>query len=134
MEHASVTAVISLAISRDTLLTSNQRLHWRTKADRTRAIRDMAHVMARHIRPAKMPAATCAVEVKWPDNRTRDAHNLQPTVKAALDGIVGDYGLLPSDSDQHLKAVTFTASDQRTTLPGVAAFLTFTFKPVGGKP
>jgi len=123
---------ISLAISRDTLLTSNQRLHWRTKADRTRAIRDMAHVMARHYRPAKMPAATCAVEVKWPDNRVRDAHNLQPTVKAALDGIIGDYGLLPSDSDQHLKAVTFTASDERTTLPGVAAYLTFTFEEVPG--
>jgi len=129
-----MTATISIAISRDTLLTSNMRLHWRTKADRTRAIRDMAHVMARHIRPAKMLAATCEVKVKWPDSRVRDAHNLQPTVKAALDGIIGDYGLLPSDSDQHLKAVTFTASDERTTLPGVAAFLTFTFEPVGGNP
>jgi len=130
-----MSAVINLAISRDTLLTSNQRLHWRTKADRTRAIRDMAHVMARHYRPAKMPAATCEVEVRWPAlNRIRDAHNLQPTVKAALDGIIGDYGLLPSDSDQYLKAVTFTASDERTTLPGVAAYLTFTFEPVGEKP
>jgi len=125
-----VTAVIHLAISRDVLLTSNMRPHWAEKARKTRAIRDMAHVWARHYRPAKMPAATCAVEVKWPDNRVRDTHNLQPTVKAALDGIIGDYGLLPSDSDQHLKAVTFTASDQRTTLPGVAAYLTFRFTEV----
>jgi hypothetical protein len=127
-----MTAVIHLAIMRDTLLTSNMRLHWRTKADRTRAIRDMAHVMARHTRPAKMQAATCVVEVQWPDNRVRDAANLEPTAKAAIDGIVGDYGLLPSDSDRHLKAVTFTASDERTTLPGVAAYLTFTFEEVPG--
>jgi hypothetical protein len=51
-------------------------------------------------------------------------------VKAAIDGIVGDYGLLPSDSDLHLKAVTFTASEHRTTLPGVAAYLTLTFEEV----
>jgi len=129
-----VTAVISLAISRDVLLTSNMRPHWAEKARKTRAIRDMAHVWARHYRPAKMQSATCVVEVQWPDNRHRDAANLEPTAKAAIDGIVGDYGLLPSDSDQHLKKVTFTASDERTTLPGVAAFLTFTFEPVGGKP
>ena len=121
-----------LAISRDTILTSNMRLHWRPEADRIRSIRAMAAVMARHQRPAKMQAATCAVEVKWPAlKRTRDAHNLQPTVKAALDGIIGDYGLLPSDSDQHLKAVTFTASDEHTTLPGIAALLTLTFTPLG---
>lgn len=125
-----MTAVIHLAIQRHTLLTSNMRLHWQSKAIRTRAIRDMACVMARHERPAKMQAATCVVEVQWPDNRRRDAHNLQPTVKAAIDGIVGDYGLLPSDSDLHLKAVTFTASEHRTTLPGVAAYLTLTFTEV----
>ena len=126
-----MTAVIMLAISRDVVLTSNQRLHHMAKARKTRVIRDMACVMARYERPAKMQAATCEVEVKWPAlKRTRDAHNLQPTVKAALDGIIGDYGLLPSDSDQHLKAVTFTASDERTTLPGIAALLTLTFTPL----
>jgi len=126
-----MTAVIGLAIQRDVLLTSNQRLHWADKARRTRVIRDMACVMALHHRPEKMRAATCDVEVRWPDERQRDAHNLQPTVKAAIDGIVGDYGLLPSDSDRYLKAVTFTASEHRTTLPGVAAYLTLTFTPTG---
>jgi hypothetical protein len=61
-----LTAVIQLAIQRHTLLTSNMRLHWQSKANRTRAIRDMAHVMARHERPAKMQAATCVVEVRGP--------------------------------------------------------------------
>lgn len=123
-------AVINLAISKDTLLTSNQRLHWRPKADRTRAIRDMALVWCRHTRPTKMQAATCAVEIKWPDRRQRDAHNLQPTIKAAIDGIVGDYGLLPGDSDRYLKGLNITASGDTHKTPGVACYLQFTFTEV----
>ena len=125
-----MTASIILAITKDALLTSNQRLHWRPKADRTRAIRDMALVWCRYERPAKMQAATCAVEVKWGDRRQRDAHNLQPSIKAAIDGIVGDYGLLPGDSDRYLKALSITASDEVHDTPGVACFLTLTFTEV----
>jgi len=126
-----MTAVLHLAISRDILLTSNDRIHWREKARRTKAIREMALVMARHERPQKMPAATCVASVKWSAlKRTRDAHNAQPTVKAAIDGIVGDYGLLPSDSDKHLKALTFTSKDETHTAPGVVFFLTLTFTEV----
>lgn len=95
---------IGIALSRDNLLTSNQRLNHFDKARRTRAIRDMALVWARHLHPVKMQAATLDVEVSWPPlKRTRDAHNLQPSAKAAIDGIVGDYGLLPGDDDKHLK-------------------------------
>lgn len=126
-----MSAVINLAISRDVLLTSNQRIHWSPKARHTKVIRDMAHIMARAARPQKMAAATCEVVVKWSNlKRTRDAHNLQPTVKAAIDGIVGDYGLLPSDSDTHLKALTFTSTDEVHSTPGVAVYLTFTFTEV----
>lgn len=125
-----MTAVITLAIQRDTLLTSNQRLHWRPKADRTKAIRDMALVWCRHTRPEKMQAATCDVEVKWGDRRQRDSHNVQPTLKAAIDGIVGDYGLLPGDSDRYLKALNITASEEVHTTPGVACYLVFTFTEV----
>lgn len=125
-----MTATITLAISKDALLTSNQRLHWAPKADRTRAIRDMAVVWCRYERPAKMQAATCAVEVKWGDRRQRDAHNLQPTIKAAIDGIVGDYGLLPGDSDRYLKSLTITASEDVHSTPGVACYLTLRFTEV----
>jgi crossover junction endodeoxyribonuclease RusA len=125
-----MTAVIKLAITKDTLLTSNQRLHWRPKADRTRAIRDMALVWCRYERATKMQAATCAVEVKWGDRRQRDAHNLQPSIKAAIDGIVGDYGLLPGDDDRYLKALTITASEDVHTTPGVACYLQLTFTEV----
>ena len=124
-------AVISMAVSRDVVLTSNQRIHWATKARHTKVIRDMANIMALAARPPKMPAATCEVVVKWSNlKRIRDAHNLQPTVKAAIDGIVGDYGLLPTDSDQHLKALTFTSTDEVHSTPGVAVYLTFRFTEV----
>lgn len=124
-------ATIHLAISREVLLTSNQRKHWADKARNTRVIRDMAYVMALAQQPRSMPAATCEAIVKWSNlKRARDAHNLQPTVKAAIDGIVGDYGLLPSDSDEHLKALTFTSSDEVHTTPGVACYLTLRFTEV----
>lgn len=125
-----MTAVIHLALSRDVLLTSNDRWHWAEKARRTKAIREMALILARFERPTKMPAATCEATVTWSKlKRIRDAHNLQPSVKAAVDGVVGDYGLLPSDSDQHLKALTFTSADETHSTPGVACFLTLTFTP-----
>jgi hypothetical protein len=132
-----MTAVISLAISRENLLSSNMRIHWGAKARATRAIREMAFVMCQHARPARMPAATCEVVVTWPDNRQRDALNLEPTIKAAIDGIIGDlksdrcsYMLLPSDSDQHLRKVSTSASPERIKTPGIAAYLTFTFTEV----
>jgi len=132
-----VSAVIQLAISRDVVLTSNQRKHWATKARHTKVIRDMAYVIALHERPQKMQAATCEAVIKWPKlSRTRDSHNLQPTVKAALDGVIGDYGLLPDDSDKYLQALTFTSAEDTHDIPGVACFVTLTFTevPERGKP
>ena len=56
-----MTAVIQLAVSRDVVLTSNQRKHWATKARHTKVIRDMAYVMARseERRVGKECAITC---------------------------------------------------------------------------
>lgn len=132
-----MSAVIHLAVSRDNLLSSNQRLHWATKARATKALREMAFVMCQHARPTRMHSATCEVVVTWPDNRVRDALNLEPTIKACLDGIIGDlrtnpcsYMLLPSDSDQHLRKVSTSASPERTKTPGIAAYLTFRFTEV----
>lgn len=134
-----MTVTIHLAISRDVLLTSNQRIHHMQKARQTKRIREMACVMARSVRPAPMQAATCEVEVTWPDNRQRDCLNLEPTIKACLDGIIGDdtvknkpvsYRLLPSDSDRHLRSVKTSASERRINTPGVACYLTFRFTEV----
>jgi hypothetical protein len=124
-----MTAVIHLAISRDVLLTSNMRPHWATRARHTRAIRDMAWVLTKQSKVRLMPAATLEVVTKWPDNRKRDAANIEPTAKAAIDGCV-DAGLLTDDSHRYLKHVGYSIADDKHCMPGIACFVTLTFTEV----
>jgi hypothetical protein len=50
-------------------------------------------------------------EVRFPaDGRRRDAHNYFPTIKACVDGLV-DYGLIPNDHREHLKATSIVEGD-----------------------
>lgn len=127
--------VIGLAISREVVINANDRMHHMEKARRTKAIRDMALVMARFVRPAKMQHARCDVTVKWSKvSRKRDVGNLHPTVKACIDGIVGDYGLLPGDDDDHLQGPFLVSSVDRHETPGVACYLTIQFTPIEGTP
>ncbi|MER5388359.1 hypothetical protein [Saccharopolyspora sp. NPDC002686] len=80
-------------------LTANQRLHWRTRAQLTRTIRNAAAVRARN---AKVPAlGRCAVRLVWTvtDRRRRDADNLVPTLKACADGLV-DAGVVADDTPE----------------------------------
>lgn len=121
--------VVGLAISRDVLMTSNMRLHWSTRARHTRVIRDMAWVMAKHQRVQLMPAATLEVVAKWGDLRERDAANIEPTSKAAIDGCVSA-GLLTDDSSRYLKHVGYSISDDTHRIPGVACFLELRFTEV----
>jgi crossover junction endodeoxyribonuclease RusA len=120
---------IGLAISRDVLMTSNQRLHWSTRARHTRVIRDMAFVMAKHQRVQLMPAATLEVVAKWGNRQRRDAANIEPTSKAAIDGCVSA-GLLTDDSSRYLKHVGYSIADDTHRIPGVACFLELRFTEV----
>lgn len=124
-----MTVTIGLAISRDVLLTSNQRPHWASKARSTRAIREMAFVMCKHERVQPMRAATLEVVTRWADHRSRDAENIAPTSKAAVDGCV-EAGLLPDDSSNYLKSITFSISPETHKTPGVACFMSLTFTEV----
>jgi crossover junction endodeoxyribonuclease RusA len=124
-----VTADIHLAINRDVLLTSNQRLHWAEKAKRTKVIRDLAWVWCKHYKYPTMRKVACAVEVTWPDKRRRDASNLMPTFKAAIDGCV-DAELLEDDSDRVLRELKITAAGETRNVPGIACFLRLSFTEV----
>lgn len=124
-----MTAVIHLAISREVLLTSNQRKHWATKARHTKVIRDMAWIMCRSQRVQLMPLATLEVVTKWPDHRRRDAESIAPTSKAAIDGCV-DAGLLTDDSSRYLKKVSYSIADDTHATPGVACYLELRFTEV----
>ena len=119
---------IHLCISRDVVLSSNKHLHWAQTAKRVKVIRDMGIVMGRTVH-AGFHQATCEVEVTWPDKKRRDAANLYPTCKAAIDGFI-DAGVLLDDSDRYMKALTIKAGERTIRTPGVACYLTFTFTEV----
>lgn len=122
--------IVTLAISRDNLMTSNHRTHWADKARRTKAIRDMAWIWCKHEhRHARLEAADLTVTATWPDHRVRDASAIAPMVKAAVDGCV-DAGLLADDNHKILRSETYRIADETKQTPGVACYLQLVFTPV----
>jgi crossover junction endodeoxyribonuclease RusA len=80
----------------------NQRLHWAKRAKLTKSWRLAARVRAQQAGlPKGLPRVRVTATIHKGNNRAYDAHNLVPTVKAAIDGLV-DYGLIPEDTNQHL--------------------------------
>lgn len=84
-------------------LAANQRLHWAKKAAVTRAVRDTANMLARHHKAPKAQRVVVTLHYRPKQRRHRDRHNLYPTVKALVDGIV-DAGVVPTDTAEHLSA------------------------------
>lgn len=82
------------------LLNANRRIHWRRRAEITKAIREAAYLLACGSVP-RLQRAQITVEYRPPDRRRRDVHNLYPSAKAAVDGLV-DARILPDDSDRYL--------------------------------
>lgn len=122
-----MTETVHFGIPANLLLTANQRMHWRKKAERTKAIRHLAATVTRAFQLQPMQTAHCVVQIRWPDRRRRDAHNLMPTIKACIDGIV-DAGLLPDDSDKHLTGPDLRPHPEPHKTPdGDAVHLIFDF-------
>lgn len=123
--------MIIIPIRRSHLLTANQRLHWAQKAERTRVTRQTAWAEAKLSRPAGRlipfeDKMRCLITVKYPDRRRRDVHNLMPTVKAAIDGMV-DAKVFHDDSDEWLVGPDLRVSDD-LCLPDFACTLRFEFE------
>ena len=95
----------------------NARTHWAPKAQMTKAWRNAAHVAARNAElPKGLQAVHVVAHIIKPTSREYDVHNLMPTLKAAIDGLVTDYGLIPDDTNKHL-----TGPDLRQGGKGPAA-------------
>lgn len=89
------------------LLTSNQRLHWRPEHNIRQQLRAAAAELAATRRlPRLERAAVFYVLHPRPLSRKRDPGNWAPTVKAYVDGLVTDGGLLPDDSHEFLMGPT----------------------------
>jgi crossover junction endodeoxyribonuclease RusA len=80
-------------------LTANQRMHWRAKARVTKDVRQVASLLGRKAPRTEMLVVTLHYRPR--DRRRRDRHNLWPTVKALVDGLV-DAGIVPDDDAEHL--------------------------------
>jgi crossover junction endodeoxyribonuclease RusA len=86
----------------ETFLNLNQRMHWAKKASLTKAWRKHAQTYAAVAAlPKGLHRVHIVAHVTKPTNRQYDVHNLLPTLKAAIDGLV-DYGLIPDDTNQYL--------------------------------
>jgi crossover junction endodeoxyribonuclease RusA len=99
-----MSANLHFELPRSLVINANDRTHWAPKAEVTRNLRAMGARAAKDCE--SMDKATILIRIGWPDKRHRDADNLSPTTKALIDGIVGDGGLLPNDSDRHIVSVT----------------------------
>lgn len=122
--------MITIALPKHLIINANHRMHWAKKAEKTKAIRWRARWAAKTSGIKRMDQAHLTVHIHWPDKRRRDEHNITPTIKAAIDGLI-DAGLLPDDSGDYL-----TGPDLRRAEPikgdhGVV--LDFEFGPYGGR-
>ena len=105
------TVILWVDVPATEVLTSNQRLHWGERARRTRALRWRATLAYRQAGKPRMEVAHCVARLTYRDRRRRDAHNIMPTLKALIDGVVAA-GLLPDDNHKHL-----VGPDMRITDP-----------------
>ena len=104
MSEKLVWASRTLPILRANLLTANDKHHWARKAALTKQLRLWGYLLAREGQgDARLHLTRARVEFEfaYPDRRRRDRHNLAPTVKALMDGLI-DAGLLPDDADRFL--------------------------------
>ena len=105
-------------------INANSRHHWAVRAEKTRAWRLVARIAAQNAGlPKNLQRAHMTVWVHKTNNRAYDVHNLYGTAKAAIDGLVTDYGLLPDDSNQYL-----TGPDMRHGEKQDTAGITITIK------
>ena len=95
-------------------INSNERTHWAVRAEKTRAWRLVAKIAAQNAGlPKGLYKAHLTVYVHKTNNRAYDVHNLYGTAKAAIDGLVSDYGLLPDDSNAYLTGPDMRHGDKK---------------------
>lgn len=102
---------VHISLTDQPWLNSNQRLHWATRARHTRRIREAAAWRVRALGEQPMDAVEITAVIHPKTARRFDPHNWQPTVKAAIDGIV-DAGLIVDDDSSRVLSVAFQAGEK----------------------
>lgn len=104
--------IIEFSIPTTAVISANAREHHHPRAAKIKQVRLVAELHARRLMAGRktplVERAHVTVSIGWqPLKRTRDADNLSPTVKAAVDGFT-DAGVWPDDSDKHRLSTTYT--------------------------
>lgn len=106
----------TLPIARAYLLTANDKMHWTERSRLTMQLRQWGCLLGREgegVARLHLTRARVEFEFAYPDRRRRDRHNLAPTVKALMDGLI-DAGLLPDDADRYLDGPHTLIADKTT--------------------
>lgn len=105
-------------------LSMNDRMHWAQRAKITKSYRSGARAIARMEKlPIGLKHVHITAHVHKTTRRAYDAHNLLPTLKAIIDGLV-DYGLIPDDSNKHLTGPDIRQGGHRRDRPGITLTIT----------
>ena len=78
-------------------LHANQRLHWRPERQLKKLVRDAVEWRCKEAKIGPWQHVTVCVHYRPGDKRTRDASNLMPTQKPAVDALVRA-GVVPDDN------------------------------------
>lgn len=99
-----MTAVRELVVDvpRAMWLSSNQRLHWRSKHERTQGLKSLARYSARAVNLGRLGRTLVTAHIGYPPNVSRvDPENAHPTTKALIDGLTAA-GVWPDDDARHV--------------------------------
>ena len=88
--------------ARQELLNCNDRNHWSKAARITKQLRSDGFLLGKGAKLPKLQRVLVEGVYEPPDRRKRDAANLYPSFKAAIDGALVDTGCLPDDDSKHL--------------------------------
>jgi hypothetical protein len=99
-------------LHRNHILNANKGYkHWSVRSEKVAIIRTYGMAQGRKL--PKYRRVRMHVRVSYPDWRVRDVNNLQPTMKAFVDGLVDKgKGILPDDSDAFFEGPFMVASGQ----------------------
>lgn len=92
---------VPLAPSPRPWLNANEREHWGRRKQLSQYYRQAVRSGCRCALVPQLDAAYVMALVSFGSPRRRDAHNVMPTIKACIDGLV-DAHVIPDDSDKYL--------------------------------
>lgn len=104
-------------------INANDRGHWAKRAQLTRAWRHAAGFTARRHKIPRFESAHIIATIHKATGRGYDASNLQPTLKAIVDGLV-DAGVLDDDDNSRLIGPDARMGEKIPVNPGVMLTIT----------